>query len=181
MGRAHLYLLHLQRLTNCVKTYFPILNERYQNSRAHDSGAKRSLRHCAPPGKIQCISKPSFAGSLFHCFTVLFLFIDWWIHLTKYKHPVMTHFMYILFSLIFTSSFIFLFSMYLLFNLHISVFLSWHISLSFLTSITSGYFVLVLIFFFLLSFSIPRYWLPRVYDPWSQIQSFSLSCLSPKY
>lgn len=92
--------------------------------------------------------QPSFAVSLFHCFTFLFLFIDWWIHLTKYKHPVMIHFMYILFLLIFTSSFIFFFSTYPLFNHHISVFLSWHTSLSFLISIISGYFVLVLIFLF---------------------------------
>lgn len=59
MGRAHLYLLLLQRLTNCVKTYFPILNERHKNSRACDSGAKGSPRHCAAPGKLQCISSPA--------------------------------------------------------------------------------------------------------------------------
>lgn len=115
--------------------------------RAGISRAEGSLTCCDAPGKLQCISSPAmlFFIPLLYIFIS---FIDRWIHLTKYKHPVMTHFMYILFSLIFTSSFMFLFSMYLLFNLHIFVFFSQHISLSFLTSITFGYFSLVLIFVF---------------------------------
>lgn len=124
MGRAHLSLLYFQRLTNCVKEYFPILNERSQNSRAWDSGAKWNCPREAPVS-----FQPSFAGSLFHCFMFLFVSIDWWIYPTKYQNPLMTHLMYFLFSLIFTWSFIFPCSVYLLFNFYISVFLSWYPSL----------------------------------------------------
>lgn len=108
MDRTHLYFKLLRGFTEINKlrknifTYsewkIPKLQSMWQWS-----WEKPQALCC--PREAPAYFQQSFAGSLFHCFTFLFRFIDWWIHLTKYKHPVRTHFMYILFSLIFFSLF----------------------------------------------------------------------------